>query len=160
MPLLLLLAAVPASASPAGPEIPHCKTLMSDLPAADRGAQPRDLDLRVRHSLEASGLGRRVRWTLILHNRTSSALALGFPTSQYANVVLRRRTKTVYSWSAHRAFFQVNTARVLAPGATYACSLGPDPLDLEPGRYELIANLASRLQVRTRRSLVIPRPMP
>ena len=157
--LVLLLAAVPAaSASRAGSEISHCRTFLRGIPATDRSAQPRDLDLRVSYSLETSVTGGQVRWTLSLRNRTSSALRLSFPTSQYANIVLRQSGKIVYSWSSHRAFAQVITARRLGPGATYVCNLGPDPLDLQPGRYELIANLASRnVPVRTRRSLVVPR---
>jgi hypothetical protein len=155
--LVLLLAAVPAaSASRAGSEISHCRTFLSGILATDRSAQPRDLDLRVSYSLETSVTGGQVRWTLSLRNRTSSALRLSFPTSQYANIVLRQSGRIVYSWSSHRAFAQVITARRLAPGATYVCNLGPDPLDLQPGRYELIANLASRnVPVRTRRLLII-----
>jgi Intracellular proteinase inhibitor len=155
--LVLLLAAVPAaSASRAGSEISHCRTF-GVIPPTHRSAQPRDLDLKVSYSLEPSVTGQQVRWTLSLRNRTSSALRLSFPTSKYANVVLRQGGKIGYSWSSDRVFAQYVTARRLGPGATYVCNLGPDLLDLEPGRYELIAYLASRsVPVRTRRSLVIP----
>src|SRR4029450_1173421 len=155
--LVLLLAAVPAaSVSRAGGEIAECRNLYR-VPLSDPSARPRDLKLRVRHSLKTSATGSQVQWTLSLRNRTSRALRLKFPTSQYANVVVRQRRKIVYSWSAERAFLQVVTPRRLPAGATYVCSLGaPDPLDLDPGRYELIAYLASTVPVRTRRSLVVP----
>jgi Intracellular proteinase inhibitor len=153
--LVLLLAAVPAaSASRAGSEIFHCRTF-GVIPPTHRSAQPRDLDLKVSYSLETSVTGQQVRWTLSLRNRTSRALRVRFPTSQYANVVLRQGGKIVYSWSSDRVFAQYVTARRLGPGATYVCNLGPDLLDLEPGRYELIAYLASTVPVRTRRSLVV-----
>jgi hypothetical protein len=79
---------------------------------------------------------------------------LRFPTSQYANVVLRQSGRIVYSWSAQRAFLPVFTARRLAR-ATYVCFLSRDLLDLASGRYELIAYLASTVPVRTRGSLVL-----
>jgi hypothetical protein len=155
--LVLLLAAVPAaSASRAGGEISHCKTFYSGVPVYDRSARPRDLDLNVSYALGTSVTGAQVRWILSLRNRTSRALRLSFPTSQYANVVLRQGGKTIYSWSSNRVFAQAVTARRLGAGATYVCALGPDPLDLEPGRYELIAHLAGKtVPVRTRRSLLV-----
>jgi hypothetical protein len=162
--LVFLLAAVPAtSASRAGGEISECRNLYR-VSASPRSARPRDLELRVSYSLQTSATGPQVQWTLSLRNRISRALRLSFPTSQYANVVLRRSGKIMYSWGSHRAFLQVVTARRLPARTTYVCSLGPpDPLDLEPGRYELIAYLASTVSVRTRRSLVVPgrlRPAP
>jgi Intracellular proteinase inhibitor len=159
--LVLLLAAVPAaSASRTGGEISHCRTF-GVIPPTHRSAQPRDLDLKVSYSLETSVTGGQVRWTLSLRNRTSSALRLSFPTSQYANVILRQGGKIVYSWSSDRVFAQVVTSRLLGARATYVCSLGPDLFDLEPGSYEVTAYLASRsVPVRTRRSLVIPGQRP
>jgi hypothetical protein len=153
--LVLLLAAVPAaSASRAGGEISECRNLYR-VPVSDRSARPRDLELRVRYSLERSVTGPDVRWILSLRNRTSRALRLRFPTSQYANVVLRQSGRIVYSWSAQRAFLQVFTARRLGARATYVCFLSRDLLDLDPSRYELIAYLASTVPVRTRRSLIV-----
>lgn len=99
--------------------------------------------------------GTQVRWTLSLRNRTSKALRLSFRSSQYADVVLRQGGRTVYSWSDHRVFLTVITALRLGAEETYVCSLGPDPLDLEPGRYELIAYLASSVPIRTRRSFIV-----
>ena len=153
---LVLLAAVPAaSASRAGGEISHCKTFLSGVPISDRSARSRDLDLSVSYALVTSVAGPQVRWTLSLRNRTSRALRLSFRSSQYANVVLRQRGKIMYSWSSYRAFLQVFTARRLGARATYVCSLDPDVLDLEPGRYELIGYLASTVALRTRRSLFV-----
>jgi Intracellular proteinase inhibitor len=158
LPLVLLLAAVPAaSASRPGGEIPHCKTLLSEVPPSDRSARPQDLELSVRYTLETVlPAGQRVRWILNLRNRTSRALRLSFPSSRYANVVLRRGGRVVYSWSYRRFFLDVVTARRLGARATYVCSLGPDLLDLEPGRYEVVAYLSSMMRAETRRSLVVP----
>jgi hypothetical protein len=155
--LVLLLATVPAaSASRAGGEISHCKTSSSGVRVSDRSARPRDLDLRVSYALGTSVTGPQVRWILSLRNRTSTALRVRFPTSQYANVVLRRGGKIIYSWSANRGFAQVVSARRLGARETYVCSLGPDPLDLEPGRYELIAHLAGKTKpALTRQSLLV-----
>jgi hypothetical protein len=160
--LVLVLAAVPAaSASRAGGEISHCETSLSGVRVSDRSARPRDLDLSVSYALETSVTGPQVRWILSLRNRTSSALRVSFPTSQYANVVLRQGGEIIYSWSANRVFAQAVTARRLDARATYVCILGPDPLDLEPGRYELIAHLAGKtVPVRTRRSLLVRGPDP
>jgi Intracellular proteinase inhibitor len=123
---------------------------------SDRLARSRDLDLSVSYALETSVMGPQARWILSLRNRTSRALRVSFPTSQYANVVLRRGGKIIYSWSAKRGFAQAVSGRRLGAGATYVCTLGPDPLDLEPGRYELIAHLAGKTKpALTRRSLLV-----
>lgn len=158
--LVFLLAAVPAaSASRAGGEVSGCRTLRP-VPVSLRSAGPRDLDLRVRYSLATSVTGPQVRWIISLRNRSSRALRVRFPTTQYANVVLRQSGKIVYSWGSQYVFAQVVTGRRLGARETYVCSLGPDPLDLEPGRYELTAYLASIVPVRTRRSLVVPDEVP
>lgn len=155
--LVLVLAVVPAaSASRAGGEISHCKTYSSGLSVSDRLARPRDLDLSLSYALETSVTGPRVRWILSLRNRSPRALRLSFPSSQYANVVLRQGGKIIYSWSANRGFAAVVSGRRLGARATYVCSLGPDPLDVEPGRYELIAHLAGKTKpALTRRSLLV-----
>jgi Intracellular proteinase inhibitor len=77
----------------------------------------------------------------------------------YGNVVLRRGGETVYAWARGHGFLQAVTYRRLGPRETYACRLGPDVLDLQPGRYEVFAYL-SLLGMRavTRRSLVVPDP--
>ena len=162
LPLVLFLAAVPAaSASPTGGEIPHCKPLWSDeLPPSDREAQAQDLELSVRYTWEtALPAGQHVRWILSLRNRTSLALHLSFRSTQYANVMLLRGGRIVYSWDAKYGFGQSLTARRLGPRETYVCRLGPDLLDLEPGRYELVAYLNSMTRVQRvniRRSFVVP----
>jgi hypothetical protein len=156
--LVLLLAAVPAaSASRAVPEIPDCRTfhLSSPVPVSPRDAQPRDLDLRVRYSLATSVGGPQVRWILSLRNGTPRALRVRFGSSQYADVVLRRSGGIVYQWGSDRVFAQVVTSRLLGARGTYVCSLSPDLFDLEPGRYEVTAYLASGVPVRIRRSLVV-----
>jgi hypothetical protein len=77
-------------------------------------------------------------------------------TSQYANVIVRRGGGLKYSWHFRKVFFQAFTGRTLEPGETYVCRLDPDALELEPGRYEVIAYLTTyRLRVFRRHSLLV-----
>ena len=156
--LLLLLVAVPAaSASQAGGELPYCGAgPTSGVPVPDRSAGPRDLALSVRSAPATPFPGQKLRWILSLRNRTSNALHMRFRSSKYAEVVLRRDGEIVYSHTDNHAFLQVVIIWRLDARATYVCELGPDRLDLEPGRYELTADLASSTApVGTRRSLLV-----
>lgn len=128
----------------------------------DRSARPRDLDLSVRSAPARVATGRKVLWILSLRNRTSRALDVTFPDSRYADVVLRQNGRIVYAWSS-RYSLHLAVVRVLrlAAGATRVCSLFPDRLNVEPGRYELIAYLASRnAPLRARRWLLVRGPRP
>jgi hypothetical protein len=150
----LLLALLPASASPARSDaVPSCGPGPLSHATAP-AARPGQLGLALAvHTEQAPGESPRAVWTLTLRNRTFKTLGITFPTSQYAEVLLRRRGKVAYSWSAGRGFFPAFSARALGPRETYVCTLGPDTLPvegLEQGRYELRAYLKTyRLWVET-----------
>jgi hypothetical protein len=155
--LILLLAAVPAATASrtATGAVEECRWPAQSA-RADRVARPGEVDLNVSFVGEMSPAGPRARWRLSARNRTKKALALVFPTSQYANVVVRKGGAVVYSWDRRRAVFPAFHARTLRPRENYVCELAPDRIDLEPGRYELIAYLTTyRLRVFTRRSLLV-----
>lgn len=155
--LTLLLAAVPAataSRTVAG-AVEDCRWPTQSA-RSDRVARAGEVDVNVSFVGEMSTAGPRARWRLSARNRTKKALALVFPTSQYANVVVRKAGAVVYSWHHRRAFLQAFHGRTLRPRENYVCDLGSDPLILEPGRYELMAYLTTyRLRVFTRRSLLV-----
>jgi hypothetical protein len=154
--LALLLAAASAAPAPgANGKLPDCQTLF-DTAWPTRAARPGEVELTAAYSASPSAAGSRVTWTLRLRNRTGTRLGLSFPTSQYANVIVRRGGRLVYSWHFRRVFFQAFTGRTLEPGETYVCRLAPDALELEPGRYEVIAYLSTyRLRVFKRHSLLV-----
>jgi hypothetical protein len=154
--LAFFVAAVPAASFPtARGNVPEpCRTL-SDGARTARAARPGEIDLSATYS-SPSAAGSQVTWTLRLRNRTRTRLGLRFPTSQYANVIVRQGGGLKYSWHFHKVFFQAFTGRTLEPGETYVCRLGPDALELEPGRYEVIAYLTTyRLRVFRRHSLLV-----
>ena len=120
-----------------------------------RLARSSDLDLAVAYVAESTSAGTRVGWRVTLRNRARKALLLSFPTSQYADVVVRKGGERRHLWSWRIKFQQMVTARTLGPRETYTCTLRPTVLELEPGRYELIAYLTSTTRVFLRRSLVV-----
>ena len=77
------------------------------------------------------------------------------PTSQYADVVVRKGGRLEHRWASGHVFFQAFTHRILRPRETYVCTLEADSLNLEPGRYEVRAYLTSTIRVFTRRSLLV-----
>jgi hypothetical protein len=151
--LFVVPAASTSNAANGGPE--QCRSMISSAPRADRSARPSDLDFSVAYSAAPSAVGARVRWTLTLRNRARKSVGLTFPTSQYADVVVRQGGEVKYRWSSRRGFFQAFTGRTLGPRSVYKCYLGPDRLDLEPGRYEVIAYLTSTTRVFLRRALIV-----
>ena len=152
--VLGLLLLVPAAAtSSAANGLPECGGGGPSRTA--RLARSSDLDLAVAYLAEPSSAGTRVGWRVTLRNRTRKALVLSFPTSQYADVIVRRGGERRHLWSWRKAFFQLLTARTLGPRETYTCTLRPTVLELEPGRYELIAYLTSTTRVFLRRSLLV-----
>jgi hypothetical protein len=154
--LLVFLLAVPAAAAAGAPatEPESCDIRVEDF-RNTRPAKKGELDLEVAYSAVTSAKGPRVQWVLTLRNRTRKARFLTFPTSQYANVVVRQGGRIRHSWHFGHAFFQAFTARSIRPRQTYVCTLRPAPLDLEPGRYEVVAYLTSTVRVSTRRSLLV-----
>jgi len=142
-----VLLVVPASsASPSqGSAVQSCGTDFGN--SAGSSPRPGELGLKVAvHGEQAPGESPRVLWTLTLRNRTAKTLGLTFPSSQFADIVLRRKGRTAYRWSMGRGFYQAFTAKTLGPRETYVCTLGPDTINvdgLEQGRYELLAYLTA-----------------
>lgn len=154
--LLVFLLALPAATASGAPakEPANCDFRVEDF-RNTRAARVGDLELRVAYSAVTSTRGPRVQWVLTLRNRSRKGLWLAFPTSQYANVVVRQGGRIRHSWHFGQLFFQAFTARSIGPRQTYVCTLRPAPLDLEPGRYEVLAHLTSTIRVSTRRSLLV-----
>jgi hypothetical protein len=154
--LLAFLLAVPAATASGAPakEPESCDIRVEDF-RNTRPARVGELDFEVAYSAVSSARGPRVQWVLTLRNRTRKALYLAFPTSQYGNVVVRQGGRIRHSWHLGHAFFQAFTARSIRPRQTYVCTLRPALLDLEPGRYEVLAHLTSTVRVSTRRSLLV-----
>ena len=161
--VLLVSAALSGSAAPASAESDHhCRTERpGGAPSRiSRAARARDVELRLRYSVDSSHTLPRALWVVSLRNRTRETLTLTFPTSQYADVVVRRGSVIRYRWSLGRVFLQAFSSRTLRPSETYICTLGPDPLVVGPGPYTVIASLStSRIRVVARRPLVVPRLM-
>jgi hypothetical protein len=151
--LALLFAAPAAPTSSAANGIPECGG--GGTARTARLARSSDLDFAVAYVAEPSSAGTRVGWRVTLRNRTRKAVVLSFPTSQYADVIVRRGGERRHRWSSRKAFFQAFTARTLGPRETYTCTLRPTVLELEPGRYELIAYLTSTTRIFLRRSLIV-----
>lgn len=149
--LLLVVPAAPTSSAANG--LPECGGGGLSRPA--RLARSSDLDFAVAYVAEPSPAGTRVGWRVTLRNRTRKSVVLSFPTYQYADIIVRRGGERRHVWSWRKAFQQAFTARTLGPRETYTCTLRPTVLELEPGRYELIAYLTSTTRVFVRRSLLV-----
>jgi Intracellular proteinase inhibitor len=151
--VVILVALAPAASASQTDTTPIADCGTRDNPAVRpvRAARPRDLDFGVRYSTD----GTRVRWVLSLRNRTRRTVGIAFPTSQYADVLVRKGGRVEHWWGWRRAFFQAFTHRILRPRETYVCALQPARLDLEPGRYELHAYLTSTIRVELRRALLV-----
>jgi hypothetical protein len=86
--------------------------------------------------------GDAVRWTFSVANRGDRARALMFASGQQGDVVLEADGVERYRWSRDKAFVLMVTERELDPGETWSFSL-EDLLDVEPGRYSLVASVAA-----------------
>ena len=157
MALVVVLAGLAAAvANPTrGDEVPRCAS-------GDFSPQPGVAPARAGQvvlRLSSVRGERDVTWILTTRNRTTHAVGLIFPSSPYADVVLRRRGRAVYAWSEGRGVYPAFWYRTLAAGETYTCSLAPDTLDfdsLQSGRYHLIGFLNTyQLSVQSDRTFTI-----
>lgn len=82
--------------------------------------------------------GEAVRWEISVANRGDGARALMFPSGQEGDVVLEADGVERYRWSRDKAFVLMITERELAAGEMWSFALD-DVLDVEPGRYSLLA---------------------
>lgn len=81
-----------------------------------------------------------------------------FPSGQQGDVVLESDGVELYRWSRDKAFVLMISERELDAGETWSFSL-EDVLDVEPGRYSLVASVTASPPppvVRSEQMLVAP----
>jgi Intracellular proteinase inhibitor len=86
--------------------------------------------------------GEPVRWTLSVTNSGEDPRTLTFASGQEGDVVLEADGVERYRWSRGMAFIQVLSERELDAGETWSFSLD-GVLDVEPGRYSLVASVTA-----------------
>jgi hypothetical protein len=86
--------------------------------------------------------GGPVLWAFSVANRGHGARTLVFPSGQQGDVVLESDGVERYRWSRDKAFVLMITEQELDAGETLSFSL-EDVLDVEPGRYSLIASVTA-----------------
>jgi hypothetical protein len=86
--------------------------------------------------------GEAVRWAFSVANRADQARALMFPSGQQGDVVLEADGVERYRWSRDKAFVLMISERELGAGETWSFSL-EDLLDVEPGRYSMLASVTA-----------------
>jgi hypothetical protein len=86
--------------------------------------------------------GSPVRWTFSIANRGDELRALTFTSGQEGEVVLEVGGVERYRWSRDKVFVSMVTERALEAGETWGFSLD-DVLDVEPGRYSLVASVTA-----------------
>jgi hypothetical protein len=94
------------------------------------------------HHLEPLRSGAPVAWTLEVRNDGPRPVTLTFGTGKRGDVMLRQGPTEPYRWSRERVFTQALGQETLGPREARSYPL-PDRLDVPPGRYELVATLAS-----------------
>jgi hypothetical protein len=97
-------------------------------------------------------------WVLTVTNRTSRHRSLGFADSAYAEIQLWRAGRRVYSWYDSSIHQQAFWGRVVRARSSWSCvQRAADPLDLEPGRYTLVAFVLTRSgpRPRARRAIML-----
>ena len=115
------------------------------------------LSLTVRHG-EPVRARAPVTWTLEVRNAGTAPVTLVFSSGQRGDVVLAQDGRERYRWSRGRAFTQVFGEMPLAPGQAQSFELREESLVVEPGRYELVASLATRpAPSEVRRSVTVVR---
>jgi Intracellular proteinase inhibitor len=86
--------------------------------------------------------GGPVLWAFSVANRGHEARTLMFPSGQQGEVVLEADGVERYRWSRDKAFVLMITERELDAGEMLSFSL-EDVLDVEPGRYSLVASVTA-----------------
>ena len=111
----------------------------------EEGASAADVRVEV-HRDAVGGLarGEAVEWVLVLENTGDEPVRLVFFSGQQGDVVLSDDSGEVYRWSAARSFTQAIQCATLDAGSLASVILGDDILEINPGKYELEATVASR----------------
>jgi hypothetical protein len=123
-----------------------------------RGAslEPR-LRLRVATIPKTLERGDTPLWVLTTTNRSSRARRVGFANSAYAEIQLWRNGRRVYSWYEAAVHQQALWGRVIPARSSWSCvQAANSPLELEPGRYTLVAVVLTHGQrPRVRRAIML-----
>jgi hypothetical protein len=86
--------------------------------------------------------GTPVRWSFTVANEGPEPRTLVFPSGQQGEITLLAGGVERYRWSRGLAFVQMISERRLEPGETWGFSLEGE-LDVEPGRYSLVASVVA-----------------
>jgi hypothetical protein len=87
--------------------------------------------------------GAPVTWTFKVRNVSATPVTATFADAKQADVSLRRDEAEVYRWSEDRAFTAAIVEWTLDPDEEREIALDEEELDVEPGEYELVAELTS-----------------
>jgi len=101
------------------------------------------LTLTLTHT-EPLRAGAPVTWTVRVRNGGQEPTTLTFGSGQRAEVVLEQGQAERYRWSGGKVFTQAFAETSIAAGQEESFELKDDTLDVEPGRYELVASLTSQ----------------
>jgi hypothetical protein len=99
------------------------------------------LDLEYEEPLRA---GAAVTWELTVSNDGADDARLTFTSGQSGDVVLVRDGEEAYRWSSGQMFTQAIREEVVPAGGSATFELDEAALDVEPGDYELRAELVGR----------------
>jgi hypothetical protein len=86
--------------------------------------------------------GEAVRWEFSVANRGEEPRALMFPSGQQGDVVLGAGGVEHYRWSRDKAFVLMISERELDAEEKWSFAL-ENVLDVEPGRYSLVASVTA-----------------
>ena len=124
-----------------------------------RGASPRpQLVLRVATVPKSLHGSDRPLWVVTVANRTFRARTLSFADSAYAEIQLWKDGHRLYSWYDSGVHLPALWSRAVRARSSWSCvQKASRPLDLEPGRYTLVARILTRSgpQPRTRRAIML-----
>lgn len=84
--------------------------------------------------------GAEVTWRLRVENIVDEAVRLRFASGQRAEVSLLTGDREAWRWGAGRVFVQVLGDETIRPGEALTIEMA-GPLDVEPGTYEVAAEL-------------------
>jgi hypothetical protein len=117
--------------------------------AGKKPAAPNELDTRLLlmdpdgKEAGAFTIGERVTFEVVLRNRTAKFRTLTLPSSQTHDIIVSRKEREVWRWSAGRMFAQVVTEVTLPPGASRGYKVtwdlsGQNGTLLSPGEYQAV----------------------
>ena len=93
---------------------------------------------------EPPRMGRPVAWQLILTNGGPDTIVMQFGSSQLGDVVLEQDGEEIYRWSRERMFTQSIQCLELRGGESARLDLTDDTLEINAGKYDLTATVASQ----------------